>query len=290
MNNSKFIFFALGFALFFSCSGNFDSIDPDKRADAPWSLPSSGNDEGQSSSSSFGKAEISSSSLKSSSSSNNGSNMSSSSSSITQSSSSISEDLCANFDSNAEIDYYGSLKKQICDERDGQKYVYATIGTQVWMAENLNYNANGSICYNNLEANCDIYGRLYGWETAMNGAASSTASPSGVRGICPSGWHIPSVTEWATLITTTDSEIRKLKANSDLWASPGLSSSGFSALPSGYCVSTSSSCPGLAGAGYWWSSVHTGAAGGTYQMISNLSHSRGNVSQISLYSVRCVQD
>jgi uncharacterized protein (TIGR02145 family) len=78
----------------------------------------------------------------------------------------------------------GSFK----DKRDGQIYKTVKIGNQVWMAQNLNYavdNGYGSWCYDNEYRNCKKYGRLYTYYTAMNA--------------CPSGWHLPSVSEWETL-------------------------------------------------------------------------------------------
>jgi uncharacterized protein (TIGR02145 family) len=112
------------------------------------------------------------------------------------------------------------------------------------MAENLNYNASGSKCGNGTtlsDANtttCDTYGRLYNWNTAMGGAASSIANPSGVQGVCPSGWHLPSNAEWDALMAASGGQATAgvyLKAKSG-WNNNGngLDTYGFSALPGGY--------------------------------------------------------
>jgi uncharacterized protein (TIGR02145 family) len=86
----------------------------------------------------------------------------------------------------------------LTDDRDGERYETVIVGDQEWMAENLRFDAAGS--YLNVADNPDEkYGRLYDWPTVMNGDPSSAASPSGVQGICPSGWHLPSDEEWSTL-------------------------------------------------------------------------------------------
>jgi uncharacterized protein (TIGR02145 family) len=88
---------------------------------------------------------------------------------------------------------------------DGNVYQTITIGTQCWMMKNLNttHDAEGNsitrLCYNNELDSCAIYGGFYTWNTLMNGAESSDINPSGVQGICPNGWHIPSDDEWKQL-------------------------------------------------------------------------------------------
>lgn len=95
---------------------------------------------------------------------------------------------------------YGCPSK-LTDARDGQTYDVVCIGNQTWMAENLNYNTPGSYCYSNTAGNCATYGRLYEWNTAMNGASATNQNPSGVQGVCPAGWHVPSFSEWLELMT-----------------------------------------------------------------------------------------
>jgi uncharacterized protein (TIGR02145 family) len=128
------------------------------------------------------------------------------------------------------------------DFRDNQVYKMTTIGTQTWMAENLNYELpSGSFCYDDLQSNCDIYGRLYSWSVAMSGyTGQGEQALEGKKGICPTGWHIPSHKEWTTLKSFVSaqnnysSSAHFLKAESDLWQiNTGFDKYRFSALPSG---------------------------------------------------------
>ena len=79
------------------------------------------------------------------------------------------------------------------DSRDGQDYHAIKIGDQVWMAENLNFKTDSSFCYNDEETNCIEYGRLYTWSDAKEA--------------CPSGWHLPSKTEWETLFSAVGGQL-----------------------------------------------------------------------------------
>src|SRR5574344_844768 len=150
------------------------------------------------------------------------------------------------------------------DDRDNKVYKWVKIGDQVWMAENLAYlpsvnmvadgseDAAGSYYYvygydgtNVAEAkatdNYATYGVLYNWTAAMNGEASSTTNPSGIQGVCPAGWHLPSDAEWTELTDYLGGASvagGKLKETGTThWNSPNTGATnetGFTALPGCY--------------------------------------------------------
>jgi uncharacterized protein (TIGR02145 family) len=132
------------------------------------------------------------------------------------------------------------------DARDGTVYQTITIGRQTWMAENLKIFVPGSKIYDDNPDNEDIYGRLYTWEQAMNGEEASNENPSGVQGIAPEGWHIPSDQEWLELIYFIgghydsynfymhDAAEKLKEVGTEHWnSSNGTNESGFNALPAG---------------------------------------------------------
>ena len=101
----------------------------------------------------------------------------------------------------------------VVDARDGKMYRTVKIGNRWWLAENLNYAADSSYCYNDEPDSCAIYGRLYPWtvamllDTAYNklNATYNERIKNKHRGICPEGWHIPSEKEWEEMIDYADS-------------------------------------------------------------------------------------
>ncbi|MDR2555454.1 MAG: fibrobacter succinogenes major paralogous domain-containing protein [Fibromonadaceae bacterium] len=202
----------------------------------------------------------------------------------------------------------------LCDARDGKLYKFVSIGTeataQTWMAENLNYDVPDNatdVCYDNNPANCVTYGRLYNWETAMGGSASSSKNPSEVQGVCPSGWHLPSDAEWNALTKFVNPSCSdnsncggagtKLKSTNGWNSYEGKSGNGtdefgFSALPGGNGRSDGSF--GRVGETTpWWSSTEYDASS-VYGW--NMYYNSADVSMFKegdktrLYSVRCVQD
>jgi len=99
-----------------------------------------------------------------------------------------------------------SCGDNLTDPRNGIVYPTVQIGAQCWMAKNMNIgdlligedemHDDGNIekyCFNNDEANCTQYGGLYQWSEMLQYASDN------VKGICPDGWHIPSLTEWQEL-------------------------------------------------------------------------------------------
>lgn len=136
---------------------------------------------------------------------------------------------------------------------EGQSYKIVRIGTQTWMAENLNVGVkidyhrdqtnNDTIekyCYANKVDTCDEYGGLYQWNEMMQYNPSDDRTTGTTRGICPIGWHIPTQSEWMTLFNYLDGvgvAGGKLKeTGTEHWLETDnkvTNESGFTALPGG---------------------------------------------------------
>jgi len=191
------------------------------------------------------------------------------------------------------------------------------IGEQVWMAENLNREVEGSKCYDNEPANCEKYGRLYYWATAMkisdnyNLTSFNPDADTKYKGVCPKDWHIPSSADWNVLMEFVSScsydsgcigAETKLRATSE-WEPygetpvTGTDEFGFSALPGGsgfydndYSKDISFSDVGSFGG--WWSAHEDGGEFAYYRFMNNKDGHVGwnNLFKYYLRSVRCVKD
>lgn len=127
------------------------------------------------------------------------------------------------------------------DERDGQEYEYTTIGDQVWMAENLNYESERSIVYECQESNCEGFGRYYSiWDDKSD---EGPIDRMFMETLCPAGWHVPTKDEWLKLFDKfggeEDYSVGSKLRNSDSsyynleWRKPGEDACAFNALPAG---------------------------------------------------------
>ena len=181
----------------------------------------------------------------------------------------ISTEYC----SNGTMKTYGSVT-----DDGGKTYKTVVIGNQVWMAENLNYNVSGSLCYGNLESNCNIYGRLYNWTTA--------------RTVCPTGWRLPSDNEWTTLVNYIEDNYGCTSCAGTRLSS-GSDDYGFTALLGGGYYD---SFYDIGNRGYWWSTSEVSITVGTsnsayYSYISQNSGAVNKNSQFKSYflSVRCIK-
>ena len=219
---------------------------------------------------------------------------------------------------------------------DGNTYRTVQIGSQCWMAENLrttHYSNGTSIPQGNSESettgywyypdgnsgNKRTYGLLYNWPAVMHGSSSSSSNPSGVQGICPVGWHVPSDAEWTQLTSYvkghneyvcpgcsgTDDEwttfcIAKALASTSGWMSDtdpcavgndqnSNNATGFSAVPAGRYNGSVGYFGGFA---YFWSATQYYSSTAYYRPLSyrGAGVSRPNIYKNYGCSVRCVRD
>lgn len=154
-----------------------------------------------------------------------------------------------------------AIENTFKDSRDGQVYKTVVIGSQTWMAQNLNYETDNSYCYDNQDSNCTKYGRLYTWAAAMDSAGVFSLNGAGcgydseksaecayhfetcspiypLRGVCPEGWHLPTEMEWNALFSAVGgvsiaAETHKTTYNWDRGVL-GTDAVSFSVLPAGY--------------------------------------------------------
>lgn len=167
------------------------------------------------------------------------------------------------------------------DPRDGATYKTITVGKQTWMAQNLDFAADGSMCYENRKEKCDQFGRLYDWHTAKKA--------------CPSGWHLPKDEEWTALLKFLaggDSAGRMLKSTSG-WSTNGngIDRIGFDAIAAGNSDKTGI-FNNMEFAATFWSSTKKFMGEPLYRRLrfDETSVERETSDPGYLYSVRCVKD
>jgi uncharacterized protein (TIGR02145 family) len=197
-------------------------------------------------------------------------------------------------------------------DQEGNVYKTIVIGTQEWMAENLNTSIyrNGDAIptildnvawqittsgawayYNNDGSNASPYGKLYNWYTCVD-----------ARQLCPVGWHVPTEAEWSVLTNYLGKGVAggkmkttgTIEAATGLWFSPNTgatNSSGFSGVPGGGRANYGK-YDGICSGGYWWSSSENGSS---LARLCNLNSSNGVADLGSSlkhfgFSVRCLRD
>ena len=206
------------------------------------------------------------------------------------------------------------------DPRDNNHYNVVKIGTQTWMAENLKYlpsvvgpgtgskttphyyvyGYNGTnVTDAKATANYTTYGVLYNWPAAMDGEASSTTNPSGVQGVCPTGWHLPSDAEWTQLtdyylggVSVAGGKLKE--TGTTHWSSSNTSATnetGFTALPGGFRYDYGT-FDYIGYYGFWWSATEYFTFHAWYRPMSSGSSSVGSegIGKELGFSVRCVRD
>jgi len=176
------------------------------------------------------------------------------------------------------------------DDRDGKTYRTVKIGELTWMAENLNFVTDSSVCYKNADSNCTKYGRLYDWDDAMEA--------------CPAGWRLSSNEDWAKLALAVANKCngrvhwkmaaKKLKTSTgwlDNWDGSTLNGTddiGFSALPGGTRYKDSHSL-GRGNNCDLWSATESNVTSAESWTIS-LDLSRYISNKGDQLSVRCVRE
>ncbi len=167
----------------------------------------------------------------------------------------------------------GVQSDSFTDSRDGKTYKTAKIGNQVWMAENLNYDAgDGSYCYNDSSINCSKYGRLYTWETAKKAV--------------PPGWHLPSKSEFERLLSYLGDDSRT--TYQQIIEGGG---SNLNVLFGGW-RGNSGGCYGIGSGANFWSSAEYGNHN-AWVLNVNSGYQEAHlvkVGKTGAFCVRCVQD
>ena len=171
---------------------------------------------------------------------------------------------------------------------EDEDYKLTTIGGQEWFSQNLRHRNGSSWCPEKDKANCEKYGRLYDWNSAMTA--------------CPKGYHLPTDDEWAKLIAAaggSETAGKKLKSASGWkesgwnYGGNGTDDYGFSALPGGSRLANGT-YGGTAGKfGYWWTATESGGDRAYFRSMLYTSDEAGGGKTNDKgngFAVRCLRD
>lgn len=214
----------------------------------------------------------------------------------------------------------------LIDTRDGKAYSTVTIGSQCWMAENLNIGTmitsctNGyqgacttggdtlqnqgtscsavqKYCFGDIASNCNTYGGLYQWDQAMCGTVDPVA-----QGICPAGWHLPTHDEFTTLeraVCTSgtcltdfpyDTIATGYRGTNEGTTLKTIGATSFSARLAGY-RNPDGSFTSLSSGGSFWSSLQSGSNAWSRNVLSGSAQVyRNTFSKLYGFSVRCLKN
>ena len=162
------------------------------------------------------------------------------------------------------------------DFRDGKKYRTVVVGSRTWMAENLNFNMEGSECYDGKAENCMKFGRLYTFDAATDA--------------CPDGWHLPENDEWKRFRTIIEDSDGKEEAwvslkSRDRW--DGSDRYGFDVLPAGKATDGFME---LGISAHFWSATEEDGDAYGWHLSPPGDFSMDFDVSTNMYSVRCLKD
>ena len=165
----------------------------------------------------------------------------------------------------------------LTDDRDGKVYKAVAIDSQIWMGENLNYEVEESYC--DKSSNCSKYGRFYTWDAAMRA--------------CPSGWHLPTQSEWNSLLVAVGGSSTAgsaLKSTSGWKSGKGEDSYGFTALPAGYTNNEGYLHEDEGYQAYFWSATEFGDTHAYKMTFNTYGCELANYIKSAELNVRCIKN
>lgn len=177
------------------------------------------------------------------------------------------------------IAFWG-CSESFTDGRDGKSYKFVQIGDATWMAENLNFETEGSFCPEGGTRKCGKFGRLYSWDAAQK--------------VCPAGWRLPSVADFESLLAAAGGaeNAGAVLKSSDGWFKKknGSDALGFAALPAGYRTADGK-FDGIGGYAYFWSASENadGFANYLFLEFGSAAAAINALDKGSARSVRCVK-